>query len=390
MTSHKARRARPGLWLGALLFVGFLALLGVRYKEALAERRAFEEAPAPNAPAARSEAGLGEAAPALRGGASTAAALVRGEITHWQARVALTGTLLPIHESNLSFKVTGRLAGVHVKIGDAVKAGQKLAELDAAEARAQLAAAAAQVHTAEVQSAIADDNAQRTRGLFDHGAASEVQFVGDRQRADLARAQLEAARAQAATARTSLENTQLVAPFAGRVTQAPTAAGAIVTPGAVLFRIEDTSSLRLTATISPADAAFAVAGARVEIEGDARVGKVTAVLPSVDSQTRRLPIVAEIPNTGPAPLLANVFVRAALVPSAPIDVLRLPASALRPGSQDEVAIADGGRVRIARIEYAHAEDGSLLVRSGISRGDQLLATPNAQIKDGDPIPAVAQ
>jgi RND family efflux transporter MFP subunit len=380
MTSHKARRARPGLWLGALLFVGFLALLGVRYKEALAERRAFEEAPAPSAPAARSEAGSG----------STAATLVRGEVTHWQARVALTGTLLPIHESNLSFKVTGRLAGVHVKVGDSVKAGQKLAELDAAEARAQLAAAAAQVHTAEVQSAIADDNAQRTRGLFDHGAASEVQFVGDRQRADLARAQLEAARAQAATARTSLENTQLVAPFAGRVTQAPTAAGAIVTPGAVLFRVEDTSSLRLTATISPADAAFAVPGARVELEGDARVGKITAVLPSVDSQTRRLPIVAEIPNAGPAPLLANVFVRAALVPSAAIDVLRLPASALRPGSQDEVAIADRGHVRIARIEYAQAADGSLLVRSGIAPGDQLLAMPNAQIKDGDPVPAVAQ
>src|SRR6185436_12622495 len=103
--------------------------------------------------------------------------------------------------------------------GDSVKAGQKLAELDAAEARAQLAAALAQVHTAEVQSAIADDNAQRTRGLVEHGAVSEVQFVGDRQRADLARAQLEAARAQADTARTSLESTQLVAPFAGRVTR---------------------------------------------------------------------------------------------------------------------------------------------------------------------------
>lgn len=383
MTTHEARRARPGLWLGALLFVGFLGLIGVRYKEALAERRAFEQAPAASAPAAHSETGT-----AL--GVGTPAVLVRGEATHWQARVGLTGTLLPIHESNLSFKVTGRLAGVHVKVGDSIKAGQKLAELDAAEARAQLAAALAQVHTAEVQSAIADDNAQRTHGLFEHGATSEVQFVGDRQRADLAHAQLEAARAQADTARTSLENTQLVAPFAGRVTQAPTAAGSIVTPGTVLFRIEDTSSLRLTATISPADAPFAVVGARVELEGDAHTGKITAVLPSVDSQTRRLPIIAEIANAGPVPLLANVFVRAAVVPSAPIDVLRVPASALRPGSQDEVAIANGGRVRIARIEYAHAEDGSLLVRSGISASDQLLASPSAQIKDGDAVSAVAQ
>jgi RND family efflux transporter MFP subunit len=381
MTTHTAKRARPGLWLGALLFTGFLALLGVRYKEALAERRAFEQAPATSTPAVRSE---------TTGIAAGIAPLVRGEVTHWQARVALTGTLLPIHESNLSFKVTGKLSGVHVKVGDGVKAGQKLAELDAAEARAQLAAALAQVHTAEVQGAIADDNAQRTHGLFEHGAASEFQFVGDRQRADLAHAQLEAARAQADTARTSLENTQLIAPFAGHVTQAPTAAGAIVMPGNVLFRIEDTSSLRLTATISPADAAFAVPGARVEIEGDAHAGKITAVLPSVDSQTRRLPIVAEIANTGTAPLLANVFVRAALVPSAPIDVLRLPASALRPGSQDEVAIANDGRVRIARIEYVHADDGSLLVRSGISPGDQLLVTPSAQVKDGDLLPAVAQ
>jgi RND family efflux transporter MFP subunit len=374
MTASRKSRARPGLLLAAALFAGFLLLLGMRYREASAERRSFEQAPPAKPVETR---------------ASGALALTQPEPARWQPSVGFSGTLLPIRESSLSFKVTGRLASVRVKVGDSVKAGQSLGELDAAEARAQHAAAVAAVHAAEVQLAIAEENEQRTRKLLEQNAVAASQHTSDRQQIDLARAQVETARAQAATALAALENTRLVAPFAGRVTEAPSAAGAIVTPGAALFHVEDTSALRLTATLSPLDAPLVAPGTSVALEGSTRTGRVTAVLPSVDAQTRRLPIVAEIDNRGDAPLLANVFTRATLVSGAAVDVLKLPASALRPGSQDEVVLADEARLRVARIVFVRDKDGNLLVRAGITASDRVLASPAPQLKDSDPLPAAS-
>jgi RND family efflux transporter MFP subunit len=362
-------RSKKGLFVAAGVLAAFLFTLGARYREVRAERQSFAAAKlTPSAPPPR------------------APALVRGEVVSWQPRANLSGTLLPIREATLNFKVAGRLAALRVKVGDRVKAGQKLAELDSAEARAAHNAALAQVHAAQVRLAIADENEQRTRGLLAQGAISGTQHAADRQRVDAARAELEAARAQAETAAVALANTQLLAPFPGCVTVAPSAAGAIVMPGATLFRIEDTSALRLSATISVVDAAFAQPGAEVELEGGQR-GRVSAVLPSVDAQTRRLPIVAELDNSGPRPLLAGVFVRATLAPGAPIRALKLPPSALRPGSQDELVLVTGERLTIARVVLARASDGSLLVREGLAAEDQVLAAPSAEVKDGDAAPA---
>ncbi len=362
------RRLRPGLLLAVASTVGLLLLVGARYKEAVAERAAF----AASAPAAKRAPSSGAAA----------LATAHGQEARWQPRVELTGTLSPLHESSVGFKVTGRLAAVLAKVGDRVKAGQRLARLDPAEAKAQLAAANAQVHAAEVELAIARDNAQRSQALLAQGAISETQHLGDSQRAELAQARLEQARAQTQTASTALHNTELLAPFAGLVTQAPSAPGAIVTPASPLFRLEDTSSLRLEASVSADEAALLRVGQPVQLESG-RSGHITALLPSVDQKTRRVPLLAQIDNRGPDPLLAGVLVRAHVIAGEPRSVLRLPASALRPGSQDEVVLARGGKAQLQHVVFARAADGSLLVRAGLSAGDQVLLAPSAEVHDGD-------
>jgi len=365
----------------------FVLVLGSRYKEARAERKQLDQATSRAEPSDADPSGASEPA------AASEPQLVSGENMPWQPRIALTGTLLPVRDAALGFKGMGRLVKVHVKVGDRVKAGQLLAELDASDLRAQLGVAHAQVNTAEVQHMFAKDNEDRMRKLYDRKAVSEAQWTAEHQRSELSRVQLEAARAQVEVARAAFEGAELLAPFAGTVVEAPSAAGSVVTPGGVLFRLQDTSSLKLSATLSAADASFAKLGARVELVDEAsgtppRSGRITAVMPAVDSQTRRLPIVAEFANEGDRTLLANVFVRATLLPSAPIDVLKLPATAIRAGSQDEVAVVDDGHLRIVRIAYVRSDDGSLLVRSGLSAGDRVLAAPNAHIKQGDTLPEV--
>jgi RND family efflux transporter MFP subunit len=367
------RRFRAGRLVAVVSIVGLLLLIGARYKEAVAERAAF---------AAAATAPAGSSAPAS---AAQVARAGRGVSAQWQPIVALTGTLAPVRQSSVSFKVTGRLTAVHVKIGDVVKAGQRLAALDPAEASAQLAAANAQVHAADVELAIARDNEHRSQALLEQGAISASQHLGDQQRAELAQARLEQARAQTQTAAAALQNTQLLAPFAGLVTAAPSAPGAIVTPQAALFALEDTSALRLTATVSAEDAALVRVGQSVRLDASGHVGQITALLPSVDEKTRRVPLIAELKNDRGAPLRAGVFVRATITAAEPVAVLRLPGTALRPGSQDELVVVKEGKARLQRVGFVRDADGTLLVRQGLSASDDVLLAPSADVKDGDSV-----
>src|SRR5262245_25554707 len=91
------------------------------------------------------------AAAVAKKGAPSAGRAVTPVAGTWKPKVTLEGTLKPAHESDLAFKVPGRLQSVRAKLGDKVRAGEALATLEAHEAEAQLKAAEAQVRAAEAQ-----------------------------------------------------------------------------------------------------------------------------------------------------------------------------------------------------------------------------------------------
>jgi multidrug efflux pump subunit AcrA (membrane-fusion protein) len=113
---------------------------------------------------------------------------------------------------------------------------------------------------------------------------------------------------------------------------------------------------------------------------------VTAVLPSLDRQTRRLPIVAAIPNPGTT-LLAGAFVRAQIHARQDAQVLELPGAALRPGSQDEIVVVSQGKLVRRAVTFTRSEAGALLVRDGLSPNEDVLASPSADVRDGAEAPA---
>jgi RND family efflux transporter MFP subunit len=370
--------------LAAFAIIGFGVILGGRVRSALVEKEALARTRDETAATAASS-----------GNEPARAPVVRPVPDRWSASVQIEGTLLPWHEADLAFKAGGRLASVRVKLGDTVKQGQTLASLDAAEASSSARAAAAQVRVAEAQLALAADSEQRTTQMVDAGAVGEaagVQATGQR---TLVIAQLEGARAQLAVARAAVANHHLVAPFAGLITRAPTGPGAVVGGGMPLVHLVDSTRLRLSATVGEADAILLSPGAPVEIRAGSRVvkGTLTTVLRTVDPATRRVPVEAEIVNPADAPLLANSFVRATLGGGEAVPVLRLPATARRPGSQDEVMVVSGGKLHTRKILFVLAPDGALLVRSGVSEPltehDDVLERPSAESRDGDLVTAVA-
>jgi RND family efflux transporter MFP subunit len=358
----------------ALAAVGLAGWIGVRVKSALRTRAALGADRARTAAAAAADTGPG-------------ASLVRGTPATWRPRVSLDGTLAPWQQTDLGFKAPGRLASIRVHVGDRVKKGEVLATLDATEALASVQAAEAQVKVAEAQLALASDAAERTSQLIGGGAAAAQSGVQVREQRALASAQRDAARAQLALAAATLSNHTLVAPFSGFVTRVPAGAGAIVAPGVGLFRLEDTTRLKLVATVGDEEAAMVKPGVAVEVRvGGRRYGaRVLSVLPSVDASTRRVPVEAEVDNDGA--LRAGLFVRAEAVGERELPVLRLPANVLRPGSQDEVMVVKDRRLAPRQVRFATEADGSLLVRSGLAAAEVVLVSPSAEAHEGDPCDA---
>jgi cobalt-zinc-cadmium efflux system membrane fusion protein len=316
-------------------------------------------------------------------------AVVRGRAEHWQARVDLDGTLEAAHRAELGFKVSGRLERIHVEVGDRVRAGATLAQLDAVEAAAQVGAIEAQVRAAEASVALAKDAERRTLPLVQNGSVNEASGVQASSQRELSVAQLDAARAQLALARAGVQNHALSAPFSGTITRAPNGVGAVVSPGQPLFELVDTQSLKLSTTVNEEDADLLAVGAPLEVAtGSGNVtGRISAILGTLDARTRRVPVVAEFDNTRAASTLrAGAFVRGWVSAQREIPVLRVPHTVLRPGSQDEVFVVNASsRLESRRIAYSIAPDGTLLVRRGIVAEDQVVVAPIAEAKTGDEV-----
>jgi RND family efflux transporter MFP subunit len=327
--------------------------------------------------------------------------VVKGAPEKWFASVDLDGTLDAQHASALGFKVGGRLSRVGVEVGDRVRAGSVLGQLDSEEAVARASAAEAEVRAAEASLAIAQDNERRTLPLVQNGSFTEASGAKVSSERALASAQLDSARARLALARSGVDSHTLTAPFSGTITRAPTGVGAVVAPGQVLFELVDTSTLKLSTTVTEADADLLATGAEVVVaseRGDVR-GRISAILSTLDARTRRVPVVAEFDNTsgeptggarakpGEPPLRAGSFVRARVAAQREVPVLRVPHAVLRPGSQDEVLVvgAASSRLDLRRIVYSVAPDGTLLVRRGIDASDELVLAPIAEAKAGDEV-----
>lgn len=361
-----------------LVLVGMSVPVGLKIQSAKAKQAALEEDRNKTAQEA-----------AAKSSGPLAVKTVKGEAATWTPSVPFDGTLQPIQEAMLAFKATGPLSQLKVKVGDFVKKGDLLAALDATEAYAQSKAASAQIKAAQAQLALAKDNAERTEAMVKGGSAPAVQETQAKGQLDLVAAQLDGAQAQLALAGANVKNHTLSAPFAGFVTMAPNALGGLVAAGVPVFQLKDVGRLRLVGTVSELDAPLVKVGAQVtlkiETTGKTVAAKVTSVLPSVDSATRRIPVEAELENDAAEPILAGTFVRAQVAGGQPMAVVKLPGTALRPGSQDEVLVVEGGKLRVAKVVFTRAGDGSLLVRSGLTAKHTVLESPSPEAKEGDKV-----
>ena len=279
--------------------------------------------------------------------------------------VSYTATVEPYKRNLISSSLPNRIKKIYVEVGDHVKAGQKLVDLD----RANLAQQKLQLDNLELEY-------NRVKELFAVGGASQQQV-------DQMRTQYE-------TAKTSYENldenTILVSPVNGVVTarnfdDGDMASGAILTvmqiqPVKVLVNVSESDFTKVKQGM-PVDV-------NVEVYGDEKFkGKVSLIHPTIDASTRTFVTEINIPNTD-SRIRPGMFARVN-IDFGNVDRVVVPDRAVikRSGSGDRfVYVYKDGKVSFNQVQLGRHIDNTYELISGVESGSMVVTAGHTRLKDG--------
>ena len=306
------------------------------------------------------------------------------ELTDYAPRIELTGEIKAQIQSDLSFRVSGRVIERNVDVGDRVAPEQALAQLDPQEQEANVRAAEANVQAAEAQLRQVTSTFERQKTLLAQGFTTRRDYDQAEQTFRTAQGSLDAARAQLETARQQLSYTTLRAGLSGIITLRNVEVGQVVQAAQTVLSV---------ARDGPRDAVFSVHESLFGVEradntvdivllSDSRIkasGKVREVSPTVDPATGTVRVKVGIDQTPPAMTLG-----AAVTGSGrfkPRKLVVLPWSAL--SSQDGkpavwIVEAQTSAVSLRPVVVDGYRTGVVVIRDGLKPGE-IVVTAGGQL-----------
>ncbi len=244
---------------------------------------------------------------------------------------------------------------------------------------------------ARTQSDTAKEQANSARQLYEAALNSARQnFQG----VINAQASLAGAQAQTAIARKAVEDTVIKAPFAGYVSSRPVAVGQYVALTAKIATVVRVTPLKLDLQVQESNAPQLKIAADVEASvpgypGRTFQGKVTAINPTVDSNSRTVLVEAKFANQDLA-LKPGMFATARILLNGSSVGIFLPRSAILTDAStnsSQIFFIRDGKARVAVVQLGAVDGGMIQILSGIT-ADFVVANDHLQdLYDGEPVDA---
>lgn len=324
-------------------------------------------------------------------------------------------------EARYTYKIgptfAGRIKHLDVHVGDKVKAGQLLGEMDPVDlddrVRSQQSAfkrAEAALREAKARQTYAQTQAQRYEQLLAVRSTSEEIVITKRQELQIANAALSAAQEDIVRARSDREalvaqkkNLRLIAPVDGIVTIRNADPGTTIVAGQSVVEIIDPKSLWVNVRFDQISASGLTKGLTVGValrshNGQILKGHVLWVEPVADAVTEEL-LAKVVFDTMPQPLppLGELVEATVELPSLPAAPVIANAAIQHEGDKIGVWQILDGDLRFTPIKLGASDlDGRVQIREGLSEGDQVVMysekalTIHSRIHIVDHIPEVSQ
>lgn len=293
----------------------------------------------------------------------------------FQSGYEFSGEVKPRVESRLGFRVAGKITQRQAEVGQHVKAGAVLAQLDPQDYRLAAEAARAQVAAASTNRDLAAADYKRYVTLREQNFISGAELERRETTLKAAQAQLEQAQAQLAAQGNQAKYTNLVADVSGVVTAVEAEPGQVVSAGTPVVRIAQDGARDVVFSVPEDKVAAVKAGTDVTVRlwagNGTLTGKIREVAASADPATRTYPVKVSLEAGAQPPLGATVTVVPQVLNHAGVQVIKVPTSALRQeGRGTAVWVLDKATMTVKSqpVQVATADGNEAVIASGLLPG----------------------
>ena len=279
-----------------------------------------------------------------------------------------TSTVQAYVKNNIVPQTAGRIVKINVEIGDRVRKGQVLAEID----KAQLQQAQLQLSNAAVE-------LERLRALYEAGGLSKSDLDAIELQYNVAKTQVD----------NLIENTTLLSPIDGVITARNYDAGDMYAMSAPIFTVEQIKPVKLLVGVSESDYSKVKKGDKVTVKADAFAdltfdGKVERIYPTIDPATRTFTMEVVVPNNY-STLRPGMFARVTVNFGVNKNVVIPDVAVVKQQGSGErfvYVLNEDGTVSYQKIELGRRMGTEYEVLSGLTDSAKVVTGGQIRLKDG--------
>lgn len=292
--------------------------------------------------------------------------------------IAYAGTVKARIESDIGFRIGGKLVQRLVDVGARVQSGQALAKLDPQDVQLQVRSQEAQLASAEADAANAKADFDRYAKLKSGDWVSASEYDKRRTSAAVAAARVRELRSQLSVSRNSADYAVLTADAAGIVTAVLAEPGQVVSQGQAVVRVARTGEVDVVAAI-PENQLGTLDGAAMTAElwsrpGERFAGSLREIAPSADPATRTYQVKVSLASPPPG-LQLGMTATLHVARPAGVPVAELPLTALHQAGKDPavwVLAASGDRVQLRPVQVGAYGQDKVTILAGLSEGEKVV------------------
>jgi RND family efflux transporter MFP subunit len=289
-----------------------------------------------------------------------------------------TGEIRARHESDLGFRVAGKLIARPAEVGGPVLAGAVLAQLDPTDEKVAVDSAQSAVTAAEAELARATSEEASYRHLLERGLTTRTAFIQQQTAAKTAKSRLQQVTADLDLRRRQLSYTTLRADGAGVITRVSADVGAVLAQGQTVVTLAQPSELDVVFDVADTQVdavrkAKTVAAALLSARDKRVVAYVREVSPSADPVTRTYRVKCTLPGQPPGWRLGlNTIVT--LASEHAVQGVRIPATALYEKDRQSAVwiVRDDQTIELRPIGVARYDTDTVQISSGLRSGERIV------------------
>ena len=301
----------------------------------------------------------------------------------WESTLTAVGSLVAVQGVTVSAELAGKVAAIFFEAGRDVKKGDVLIRQDTTSEEAQLPGLTAQAKLARTE-------LDRAAGMLKGRIVSQADY-------DKAVAAYEQAVSQADSVRTTIAKKTIRAPFSGRLGIRQVNLGQMLREGDGVVTLQSLTPIFVNFTLPQQQIGQLRTGLAVRVTCDALpglsvAGRITAVSPLVDPETRNVQVQATLDNRSEK-LRPGMFVNVTVGLPVRLSVLSIPATAvLYAPYGDSVFIVEddrkvkGGKIlRQQFVRLGEKRGDFVAVTSGLTGGETLVTTGVFKLRNGQQV-----